>query len=111
MEFNSKLSGNAVSIYGKEIDGDHEIHGSFIITWMFYTEMREWGVKSVGVYATSIVGDIKITHNEKLTEEFIEFDDEGWIIDNYTDDIKLENSICPQDIELDYETKTITINF
>lgn len=111
MEFTSKLSGNAVSIYGKKIDYNHEIHGSFIITWQFYTEMREWGVKSVGVFATQISGDIKITNWETDEENFIEFDDKGWNITNYTDDIKLEHSIAPQDLEIDYETKSITVNF
>ena len=111
MEFTSKLSGNAASIYGKQIDYNHEIHGSFIITWHFYTEMREWGVKDISVYATKVYGTVEINIWTDDKEEFIEFNDQGWNITNYTDDIKLENSITPQDIEIDYETNTITINF
>ena len=92
MEFTSKLSGNAVSIYGKEIDYNHEIHGSFIITWNFYTEMREWGVKSVGVFATKIFGDIKITNWETDQEDFIEFDVDYNVISRKFDKAKMKLS-------------------
>ena len=112
MEFTTKLSGHHVTIYNKSIDYNHDIYAAMTIEWQFYTEMREWGVKSIGVFATAIYGDVTITNydNDDKQIEFT-FDDKGWKIENITDDLNLTTSITPQDVEIDYETKTVTITF
>ena len=111
MDFTTKLSGHHVSIYNKDIEYDHEIYAKLTIDWQFYTEMRDWGVKTIGVYVTKIYGDINITNYDDDSELGHTFSDKGWNVESYTDELTLQNSIAPQDVEIDYATKTITINF
>lgn len=112
MDFQTKLSGHDVTITDKTIKYNHDIHGAFIIDWQFYTEMRDWGVKSVGVYATKVVGDITISNWEDDTEQTIEaFFQNDWLIDTEVDDLKLGNCITPQHLDVDYDNKVLTVNF
>tara|TARA_R110000824_G_scaffold144529_2_gene312491 strand:- start:86 stop:412 length:327 start_codon:yes stop_codon:yes gene_type:complete len=108
MNFTTKLSGYSVSVFGGE-----DMEGAFSIEWDFYTEMREWGVKEVGIYATKITGVIYKDDESVLDEDRIEIDsdEKGWHIDTDNSELKFGNSICPQSVYVDLQTKTITVNF
>ena len=115
MDFKTKLSGNNVSLFRfSERNYDYESDCTF--HWEFYTELREWGVKDIGIYGISFIGEFEITYwNENDTEEKetikINSDDDGWVLDLYFDEYELGHSICPQDVDVDFLDKTITINF
>jgi len=108
MNFTTKLSGYSVSVYGGE-----DMEGAFSIEWEFYTEMREWGVKDIGVHATKITGVIYKDDESVLDEDRIDIDsdDMGWHIDTDDSGMSFGGGICPQSVYVDLKTKTITVNF
>ena len=118
--FNTKIEGGNVSIFGFEKwigrEGNNDISAVALVEWEFYTEMREWGVKNVGAYATIICIEFEVNWwNENDEEEVEEVNDtsnenDKWEIET-TSELQFGDSICPQDVEVDYDTKTITINF
>ena len=115
MNFKTKLSGTGVSIFNIQTDRNHDSIGAFTIEWEFYTELREWGVKDIGVYATKVYGEVEVNFwteddNHEVKTEDLTSDDEGWEL-NTQNDIEWGNCICPQDIEVDYKEKTITVIF
>jgi|TARA_B110000908_G_C10129623_1_gene391566 hypothetical protein len=99
----------------KKYLGDDIIDVSFKIDWEFYTEYREWGVKDIGCYATSICGEAVIEYwdedDSDLVEETITINSEedGWTIENKSEDIIFGISICPQELEVDYDNKILTV--
>tara|TARA_R110001592_G_scaffold10350_1_gene53822 strand:+ start:1048 stop:1422 length:375 start_codon:yes stop_codon:yes gene_type:complete len=120
-EFITKVENLDVSIYGfekwKGRDGNKDISAVAVIHWDFYTEMRSWGVKDVGAYANYVRIEFEVNWwRDDDKEEVEEFsidtsDSDEWEITTNTDGLEFGSSICPQDVEVDYDTKTITINF
>ena len=115
MNFTTKLSGHNVSLFGFS-EKNHDYESDFTIKWEFYTEMREWGVKDIGVYGISCVGEFEINYwNEDDIEETeiikINSDDDGWVFNLELNDYELGHCICPADMDIDYKSKIITINF
>jgi hypothetical protein len=99
---------------------NYDIEGEATIHWEFYVEYRTWGVKTISCYATRVEVDYTITHweengkDDRIDEFTIDtslsaFED--WEVQNENDDIEFGDSICPQNIEVNFEDKTITINF
>ena len=123
-EFITRLNNANVSIYGfeewKGRDDNNDISAVAVIHWDFYTEMRSWGIKNVGAYATYVHVEFEVNWwNENDKEEVEEYSidtrglssyDEEWEIDTEID-LQLGDCIFPQNVEVDFETKTITINF
>jgi len=120
-EFITRLENLDVSIYGfekwKDRDGNNDISAVAVVHWDFYTEMRSWGVKDVSAYATWVNVEFEVNwwgeNDIDVQEEFSinTSDSNEWEITTNTDSLEFGNSICPQDVEVDYDTKTITINF
>ena len=100
MKFNTRLSGsNTTTIKDKNYTSEH----SYDIEWTFYIEARDYGVKSIGIYANSG----SITDGLELS------DWSGWAIDVETD---IQSNISeitfrPEHIIVDYDNKLITIQF
>jgi hypothetical protein len=114
MNFTTKLSGLNVSVFNIATD-NHDFESNLTVEWEFYTEMREWGVKDVGIYATKVYGEIEINYwgeeeGDKIETQEITSDAKGWELDTQSD-IEWGNCICPQYIEVDYETRIITVIF
>tara|TARA_R110001599_G_scaffold353753_1_gene596341 strand:- start:1164 stop:1538 length:375 start_codon:yes stop_codon:yes gene_type:complete len=120
-EFITKVENVDVSIYGfekwKGRDNNNDISAVAVVHWEFYTEMRSWGVKNVGAYATDVHIEFEVNWwNENDEEEVEEYtidtsnENDKWEIET-TSELQFGDSICPQDVEVDYNTKTITINF
>ena len=113
MNFTTKLSGYDVCISDPDIEGEEEMEGAFSVEWDFATEMREWGVKDVSVYATRVKGVIykndESTHEWERTE--IDSDHKDWVIFTDTSELEFASSICPQDIYVDLKSKIINVNF
>ena len=120
-EFITKVENVDVSIYGfekwKGRDNNNDISAVAVVHWEFYTEMRSWGVKNVGAYATDVHIEFEVNWwNENDEEEVEEYtidtsnENDKWEIET-TSELQFGDSICPQDVEVDYDTKTITINF
>lgn len=100
MKFNTRLSGsNTTTIKDKNYTSEH----SYDIDWTFYIEARDYGVKSIGIYANKV----SITDGLELSEE------NGWAIDVETDMPSniFELSFRPEHILVDYDSKLITIQF
>ena len=121
-EFQTKLDGLDVSIYGhekvKNIDENNDVSAVAVVHWDFYTEMRSWGVKDVSAYATWVNIEFEVNwwgeeeDDDKVEEFSIDTSNsDEWEITTNTDNLEFGNSICPQDVEVDFDTKTITINF
>jgi len=119
-EFQTRLENIDVNIYGFEKwqgrDGNNDISAVAVVHWYFYTEMRSWGIKDVGAYATFVNVEFEVNWwNENDTEVIEEFsintnDSNEWEIKTEID-LNLGDGICPSDVEVDYDNKTITINF
>ena len=125
-EFTTRLENVDVSIYGfekwKGRDDNNDISAVAVIHWDFYTEMRSWGVKNVGAYATYVHIEFEVSwwnenDEEEIEEYSIDSEDGGrkdlikWEIETNTDRLEFGDCICPIDVEVDYDTKVITINF
>ena len=123
-EFITRLENLDVSIYGfekwKGRDDNNDISAVAVIHWDFYTEMRSWGVKDVSAYATYVHIEFEVSwwnenDEEEIEEYSIDSNDEKnfeykWELDTEID-LKLGDCICPNNVEVDFDTKTITINF
>jgi len=123
-EFITRLENVDVSIYGfekwKGRDDNNDISAVAVIHWDFYTEMRSWGVKDVSAYATYVHIEFEVSwwnenDEEEIEEYSIDSNDEKnfeykWELDTEID-LKLGDCICPNNVEVDFDTKTITINF
>tara|TARA_R110002072_G_scaffold17717_3_gene66841 strand:- start:246 stop:620 length:375 start_codon:yes stop_codon:yes gene_type:complete len=118
--FITKLEGRSIDIYGlpqwkNRKDDNYDCDASIQIDWELYFEMRTWGLKSVSAYATNVNVEILVNWwNDDDTPEMetIEIGTQGeWEIVNDTDRLEFGDCIEPQDAEIDFETKTITIIF
>jgi hypothetical protein len=122
--FTTRLNNADVSIYGfekwKGRGDNNDISAVAVIHWDFYTEMRSWGVKNIGAYATWVHIEFEVNwwneNDEEETEHYtIDSNDEKnfeykWELDTEID-LQLGDCICPDSVEVDFKTKTITINF
>ena len=92
------------------------------IKWEFYIEMRSWGVKSFGVYATDVALEVNIDYyvgksDDAETDE-IEFDltkeikdfeinTQNFPINSY----ESKDSFSVESVDIDFTDKTITVYF
>ena len=123
-DFVTRVNNADISIYGfedwKGRDDNFDISAVAVVHWDFYTEMRSWGVKNLGAYATWVNIEVAVSwwneNDEEEVEEYtIDSNDENnfeykWELDTEID-LKLGDCICPNNVEVDFDTKTITINF
>lgn len=110
-----------IDFYGwsKDHNANSEIWGEGYVEWAFYVEYRSWGVKTISCYATKVEVDYKVSlwqdEGDDIVDEY-SIDTSlpilsDWEIENENDDIDFGDSITPQNIQIDFDTKTITINF
>ena len=113
MDFKSQVSGNRVSIFLKS-EQNFDTEGTFEIEWQFDTEMRSWGVKDISVYATKVSGYVYINYwgeiEDKMQKIEINSDDDEWVLST---EVNLEwgDEINPDDLQVDFQTKTLTVVF
>lgn len=89
------------------------------IEWEFYIEMRTWGVKSFGVYATECALEISIDYFSTPDDtETIEFDltkdikDFELNTENFPkSSYESKDSFQIQSVDIDFTAKTITVYF
>lgn len=91
-----------------------------IVDWEFYYEARSWGVKDVGAFATAVKSlDIGVEYweTEKDYEDGNEIEIE-YVLTKDIKDFKVETEndsngkmFSIQTIEIDFESKIITITF
>ena len=110
-----------IDFYGwrKGYKDNCEIEGEAYVEWEFYVEYRSWGVKTISCYATNIEVEYKVIKwmddGDDIEEDFT-IDTklslcEHWEIESNTDELKFGDDINPQNLQLDFDTNTITINF
>lgn len=116
--FKSDINGTRdVSIWNHEWD---DISSAVMhVEWEFQIEAREWGIKGLGIKVNKVYGEFEVEvypnkEAEYPDEETIEFsyNDEEWDIKT---DIQVENpfvsDLYPNEIEIDYKKKEITVIF
>ena len=132
--FITKLDGLNVDVYDKKSmfayankelsDYDNcDINAVAQVSWEFYTEMRSWGVKDVGVYCTRVFMEIEVTiwlddeDGDEIEKSFtIEIDtsevgrEDEWEIETDLTNCDKEQ-YCPNDVSIDFGSKTIIVNF
>ena len=124
MEFITKLSGVNVSEYGLSEDFpqleklDYETEVTAQVEWSFHVDSREWGIKEISAYTTNVVIDMDITvwsNGDTNTFKSIQIDTSldgnQWGVENNILDLRLADSILPQDVEIDFHNKIITVNY
>ena len=118
--FITKLEGNKVDVYGiskwkNRPNDNYDCECVAQIEWELYFEMRTWGLKSISAYATNVDVEIEInwwTDDDTTEVETINIGTTGdWEIINDTDNIEFGDCVEPQDLEIDFENKTLTIKF
>ena len=113
MDFKTQLSGNAVSVFMKR-EENFDTNGTFYIEWQFYTDMRDWGVKDISVYATKVYGTIEVniwTEEDDILETIeVTSEDDKWELDT-ENNLEWGNCITPQDLQVDIKNKTLTVVF
>lgn len=123
MEFITKINSEDITEYGIEgvspnIKGmNYDVEAAAQVSWGFYTEVKDWGVKDISVVTEHIAIDIEVNiwGDEEVDDSFetinINTEDGEWDIEDNIYEVKLGDVIIPQDIEIDFNSKTITINF
>ena len=88
-----------------------------VVNWTFYTEMRSWGVKSIGAYVNSITLELDLELLvEELPTEFVHKNiDLSLDIKDFeiitNDQRNIDSVLTVQEIEYDFEKKQITVTF
>jgi len=118
--FITKLDGDSVDIYGiPEFKGrlgdNHECNATAQVSWELFLEMRSWGLKNISAYATYVQVEIEVSWwmddgDDEVETVTIDSED-GWEIESDMDTLEMSDSIFPQAMEVNFDTKTITINF
>lgn len=127
--FTTDVEGSDVSIWEHELQYppetasyEREVFSSdFTVKWAVTIEMRDWGLKSISVYPYGVKGGFTLTSYDKDGNELSETDylidsdileKDGWVLNSEgLDDRDLDDSIAPQDIEINYKDKTIIVVF
>ncbi len=105
--------------HDKEID---EVIPYMAIEWQFYVEMRSWGVKSIGAYATKCELETTVRYyvGDSLSDDTkeIEFD-----LTKEIQDFEIDSEHFPknayesndqfmiQSVDIDFNDKKITVHF
>lgn len=124
MEFQTNISGGDVTISGLQgilpelkdkLEGEHfEIENAdFTVFWRVELETRDWGVKGISWFITDVKGrfdvDIFDGNGDVSETKRVEFDFEPFMdgCDMEIDAPLIGDSISIDDLEIDYESKTI----
>lgn len=116
MEFKTMLSGNRLSIFNKEREKHpHDKDGNLQVEFTVHMECREWGVKDISVYATRVVGDIEYhmwgdSDNYHTDNLYINSESQSWELTTQNN-LEWGDSIYIQDLIIDFDEKTITVQF
>jgi len=94
------------------------------VDWSFYLEMRSWGVKSIGAYATKVSGSIVVDYydtEEKehqfeitdlvLNKYFSEWENENGDFIESNDQREIQDTFQVNLCTIDFEDKTIEVQF
>ena len=85
------------------------------VEWHYEIEARSWGIK--GAYATIDSVYCCVTATYETGDDFEEIEIEinskdGWTVeDEGFDDCNLSQHVCPENVAIDFKTKTITVSF
>lgn len=128
-----------VSLYGfnsevLKVDLDIDTTQVAVIDWTFEVESRTWGIKDISVYITKVSCEIEweidseyLTENDKVDliaaggaeyrKQYGETFEGVHTIDTSIDDtweivseVEIGSTICPEDVEIDFKTRKITIS-
>ena len=101
------------------IKHNYDIEGEGYVEWEFYVEYRSWGIKNISAYATNVQIDYTISRwmdeGDDIVEEYsidttLPLFDE-WEIETNTDELEFGHCIEPQNVEVDFQSKILTITF
>ena len=118
MNFETKLSGNNVTVYNIS-KKNHDVESSFMVDWSFVTEMRQWGVKSMYLYVNKVCGQIDVNYWDDensmpipilIDSSMEEHDGEKWAIDVDKSELEFGDCVQPKDIYVDFDNKSIIVN-
>jgi len=101
-----------------------DFNPSIQVEWSFYMEMRTWGVKSIGAYPT------KVSFNDPMVVTFYDQDDEHHEFEVKEDQLnklisefeidsndcrrsndQMDNMFCVTNVEINFDDKSIEIEF
>ena len=117
--FVTKIKGSNVSIYdkGKHLFKDKDVQETDAIAnvfWKVEIDYREWGIKdvTVSVQKVEIEGTVYYYSGKNLDDDTL-LDEDFTIPSSYTindDELIFDNKFCcPQEVDVDTYSKTITI--
>lgn len=97
----------------------NETIATAIIDWEFYFETRSWGVKDIGAYVSQIKNfEIDLEYYENESNEFEGIENELFMdITELIKDFEIlsehvnDKLYCITNVQVDFDTKQITINF
>lgn len=113
-DYSFRTEVNDVTVYGlEEFLSNEEIDISTSdakVTWILEPEMRENRIKSMNLGVTRVECQIEIDNGK----QYIYFDTDSlefkeWEIDSQIE-FRKDGGICPEDVEIDYRNKKVTIN-
>jgi hypothetical protein len=104
MEFICDIDNRMVSVYGKNISDecyDLTVHYAVDI------DARSWGIKDINIYVDIITGTLEVSYDDGETYKEVD-------LSNF--EVKVEydsigDSVCPQDVTIDIDDKTIEVAF
>jgi len=99
-----------------EIDIDME-STTMSVQWEFYIEMRSWGVKTIGAYATKVEMSILVEYYDQEDKKH-EYEIEEKVMQTFLEEFEIESNSEHADgqftinnVEVDFDDKKIQVNF
>ena len=111
--FITKVENKDILVFGVKVDKETNYDTACFgqVEWEFYTEMRSWGVKQVGVYGTNafLTLELNLWGEDEDTLKTIEIDTtkDGWEIETESDDICFNSGVYPTGVDVDLENKIV----
>jgi len=112
------MVGNGIDEFVTELDTVHvfcqnnydcNLQATVSVKWVFNTELRDYGIKSINAY--TVQAQATITNLE--TNEVVDIIDtnelDGWTVED--EGLNYNNSICPSQCSIDYKDSSIIIDW
>tara|TARA_R110000764_G_scaffold21381_3_gene54013 strand:+ start:1945 stop:2316 length:372 start_codon:yes stop_codon:yes gene_type:complete len=123
MEFITRIVSEDITEYGIESvvpdikAMNYDVEAIAQVSWSFFAEAKDWGIKDVSVVTEHIAIEIQVNiWGDDEVDDSVKFinintEDGEWRMQDSIYEVKLGDVIIPQDIEVDFNCKTIQINF
>ena len=86
-----------------------ELEASVSVKWVFNTELRDYGIKSINAYTVQAQATIINLETNEVVDIIDTNELDGWTVED--EGLNYNNSICPSQCSIDYKDSSIIIDW